>query len=145
MREQAALLAEFTDCGVLDLVQDDAAHLGGEHVRVAGLPREQFAQTEFGEARAVEGGGVVQPDTAPGCGRTVRGSPPGGHLESDGAQPPRPSFGAMTSPSRRKILTAGGLGLLTVPLGGLAAPQAYGVAGRPATRAPAVALDVIGG
>ncbi|MGW3455180.1 DUF4073 domain-containing protein [Streptomyces albidoflavus] len=49
----------------------------------------------------------------------------------------------MTSPSRRKILTAGGLGLLTVPLGGLAAPQAYGVAGRPATRAPAVALDVI--
>ncbi|WP_239655711.1 metallophosphoesterase, partial [Streptomyces sp. M10] len=49
----------------------------------------------------------------------------------------------MTSPSRRKILTAGGLGLLTIPLGGPAAPQAYGAAGRPATRTPAVALDVI--
>lgn len=62
---------------------------------------------------------------------------------SDAPQPPRFSFGTMTPPSRRKILTAGGLGLLTIPLGGLAAPQAYGVAGRPATRAPAVALDVI--
>ncbi|MFJ7784147.1 hypothetical protein ACIQY8_15920 [Streptomyces albidoflavus] len=49
----------------------------------------------------------------------------------------------MTSPSRRKVLTAGGLGLPAIPLGGLAAPQAYGVTGRTATRAPAVARDVI--
>ncbi|GAA2075457.1 DUF4073 domain-containing protein [Streptomyces albiaxialis] len=46
----------------------------------------------------------------------------------------------MTPPTRRKILTAGGLGLLTIPLGGLAAQQAYGARPR---RAAAVSLDVI--
>lgn len=59
--EQAALLAEFAGT-LLQLVEDDAADLGGEHVLVAGLGGEDLAEALLGETGAVEGGAVVVAD-----------------------------------------------------------------------------------
>ncbi|EGJ72872.1 putative dehydrogenase [Streptomyces sp. Tu6071] len=60
--EEAALLAEVARGRVLDLVEDDAADLRREHVRVPGVLREHLAEPDLGEPRAVEGGAVVVPD-----------------------------------------------------------------------------------
>lgn len=56
--EEPALLTEVAGGGVLGLVQDDPADLGGEDVGVARVLGEDVAEPDLGEAGAVEGGGV---------------------------------------------------------------------------------------
>lgn len=91
--EQPALLAEVAGAR-LGLVQDDAAHLAGQYERVAGLLREQLAEPKLREARAVEGGRVVEADAlVPG------GLQGGAHLLlGDGAE--HVAEGAVPKPRR---------------------------------------------